>query len=159
MKRFANVQDALEFAATNRINLKFPFSCRCNGFTLKVLSPDLARTVDRDRPTLVVSRNSVGTLELGYVVSIQALQPILRSLSGPEARYSLVRGREEVTVLRDQQLGETQRFTFPMARKNPELADQAGDFVLLLSRPQGNDWHRFWLPVETRLLHSSLACA
>ena len=35
--------------------------------------------------------------------------------------------------------------------------DQVGDYVLLLSRPQGKDWRRFWLPIEARLLHSSIS--
>ncbi|HYX52023.1 MAG TPA: hypothetical protein VE783_01130 [Candidatus Limnocylindrales bacterium] len=156
MKRFANIQDALEFAAANH-SLKFPFNCRCNGFTLKVLSPDLARTTDRDRPTLVVSRSSSGQIELGYIVSLQALQSILKQLSAPQARYSLLCGREEVTVLCDEPLGETQRFTFPIARKHPELAEQTAEYVLLLSRSQAKAWHRFWLPLESRLLHSSIA--
>ena len=157
MKRFANIQDALDFAVTNRISHRFPFSCRCNGLTLRVLSPDLVRTIDRGRPTLVVTRSSCGKLELGYIVSLHALQPILMHLSGPDGRYSLIRGREEVTVLRDQMVGESQRFTFPIARRETELVEQDGDYVLLLSRPQGKDWHRFWLPLESRLLHSSIA--
>jgi len=157
MKKFANVQDALEFAAANRVVLKFPFICRCNGFTLKVLSPDLARTTERDRPTLVVTRNNSGVLELGYVISMQSLKELLYSISGPDSRYEVVCSKEEVKVYRDQLSAGTQEFTFPLARRNSDFADQVGDYVLLLSRPQAKDWHRFWLPIETRLLHSSIS--
>ncbi|HET7873366.1 MAG TPA: hypothetical protein VFL42_12685 [Terriglobales bacterium] len=157
MKKFSNIQAALDFAATNQYKLKFPFNCKCNGSDLKVLTPDLARTTDRD-PTLVVTRNRESrALELGYVVSMKELEQLLQSISTPQGRYQVLSGAEQITVACHSATGLSTQFTFPLAHRIPELAAQEGDFVLLFSRPQSKDWHRFWLPLETRLLHSSLA--
>ena len=157
MRRFSNIQDALDFAAANQGKLTFPFTCRCNGSEMKVLSPELARTTDRDRPTLVVTRRSSSALELGYVVSKKNLEELLQAISSPEGQYRAVDGEDRITVVCHGTQGvHGAQFTFPLARRIPEFAAQEGDFVLLLSRPQNKDWQRFWLPLETRLLHSSL---
>jgi hypothetical protein len=158
MKKFSNIQDALDFASSNQYKLKFPFTCKCNGSELKVLTPDLARTIDRDRPTLIVSRQRASSsLELGYVVSVKELESLLESISSPEGRYQVLSGAEQITVACHGATGLNAQFTFPLARRIPELAAQDGDFVLLFSRPQTKDWRRFWIPLESRLLHSSLA--
>lgn len=157
MRKFASIQEALDFATANQDRLSFPFTCRCNGSDLKVLSPELARTTDRDRPTLVVTRRPSSALELGYVVSRKALEELLQAISSPEGQYHAVDGEDRITVVCHGAggIGGTE-FTFPLARRIPEFAAQEGDFVLLLSRPQSKDWRRFWLPLENRLLHSSL---
>lgn len=158
MKKFSNIQDALDFAASNQYKLKFPFLCKCNGSDLKVLTPELARTTDRGRPTLIVTRQRASSvLELGYVVSVRELDHLLQSISSPESQYQVLPGNEQITVACYGAAGLSAQFTFPLARRIPELAAQDGDFVLLFSRPQNKDWRRFWLPLETRLLHSSLA--
>jgi hypothetical protein len=157
MKKFSNIQDALDFASSNEYKLKFPFTCKCNGFDLKVLTPELARTTDRD-PTLIITRQRASSvLELGYVVSMKELDHLLQAISSPEGQYQVLPGNEQVTVACHGAAGLSAQFTFPLARRIPELAAQDGDLVLLLSRPQSKDWRRFWLPLETRLLHSSLA--
>jgi hypothetical protein len=157
VKKFSNIQDALDFAARNQSRLSFPFSCRCNGFSLKVLSPDMARTTDRDRPTLVVTRTCANALELGYVVNMVALKKLLHGLGGRENQYSLMPGANEVTVLCQARSGKSSKFNFPLAHRVPELAAAEGEYVLLLAKPQSSDWHRFWIPLETRLLHSSIS--
>jgi hypothetical protein len=157
MRKFSNIQEALDFAAANQDRLTFPFNCRCNGSDLKVLSPELARTTDRDRPTLVVTRRPSSALELGYVVSKKALEELLQAISSPEGQYRAVDGEDRITVIcHDAEGIGGAQFTFPLARRIPEFAAQEGDFVLLLSRPQNKEWKRFWLPLETRLLHSTL---
>ena len=160
MRKFSNIQEALDFAGAHQEKLTFPFTCRCNGSEIKVLSPELARTTDRDRPTLVVTRRSSSALELGYVVSKKNLEELLQAISSPEGQYRAVDGEDRITVVCHgaEGIGGAQ-FTFPLARRIPEFAahNGEGDFVLLLSRPQNKDWRRFWLSLETRLLHSSLA--
>lgn len=160
MRKFSNIHEALDFATANQDKLTFPFNCRCNGSDVKVLSPELARTTDRDRPTLVATRRSPSVLELGYVVSRKSLDVLLQEISSPQGQYRTVDGEDRVTVVCHgvDGFGGAQ-FTFPLARRIPELAAQDGDFVLLLSRPQSEDWRRFWLPLETRLLHSTLTDA
>ena len=158
MRKFPNIQEALDFAAAHQDKLTFPFTCRCNGSDIKVLSPELARTTDRGRPTLVVTRRASSAMELGYVVSRKALDELLQAISSPEGHYRAVDGDDRITVVCHGAEGvDGAQFTFPLARRIPELAAQEGDFVLLLSKPQNKDWRRFWLSLETRLLHSSLA--
>lgn len=158
MRKFSNIQEALDFAAAHQAKLTFPFACRCNGSDVKVLSPELARTTERGRPTLVVTRRAPNALELGYVVSRKELEELLRSISSPEGRYHAVEGDDRITVVCHGKAGAGgAQFTFPLARRIPELAAKEGDFVLLLTKPQNKDWRRFWLPLENRLLHSSLS--
>jgi len=159
MKKFSNIQDALDFATLNQYSLSFPFTCRCNGSSFKVLSPALARTIDRDRPTLVVTRNQSNGLELGYVVRISALKALIGGLSSSERHYGVIPGEDEVTVLCQDAGGSSSQFRFPLARHMPDLVSEAKDYVLLLAKAQSSDWHRFWIPLETRLLHSSIASA
>jgi hypothetical protein len=156
MKKFSNIQDALDFAAQNEFRLSFPFTCKCNGFSFKVLSPAIARTVDRDRPTLVVTRNRANALELGYVVTLNALRALLRALSSRDSQYALMPGPDDVTVLCHSRAGASRRFSFPLAHRMPALAEAEGEYVLLMAKAQSSDWHRFWVPLESRLLHSSL---
>lgn len=157
MRKFSNIEDALDFAAQNKSRLRFPFSCKCNGFSVRVLSPAMARTIDRDRPMLVVRRKPSNALELGYVISLPTLKLLLRDLSGREQNYTLMPGTEDVIVLCRAAGGATSKFSFPLAHRVPELLPSEGDYVLVLERPQTGDWHRFWTPLETRLLHSSIA--
>ncbi len=156
MKKFTTIQDALNFAALNRHSLKFPFTCRCSGISLKVLSPVLARTIDRDRPTLVVTRNESDVLELAYVVSVDILKRLLQSMTDRDRQYDLLTGGESVTVLCHAGSRPGSRFSFPLVKRTAEAAAAEGDYVLLLAKAQGSDWHRFWSPLETRLLHSSI---
>jgi len=157
MKKFSNIQDALDFATLNQYSLRFPFTCKCNGFSLKILSPALARTIDRDRPTLVVTRNQSNALELGYVVKIETLKSLLCGLSGSERQYGVIPGENDVTVFCQNAGGAGSKFSFPLAKHLPDVVSEAKDYVLLLAKPQSSDWHRFWIPLETRLLHSSIA--
>lgn len=156
MKKFSNFQDVLDFALQNQSRLTFPFTCKCNGFSVRVLSPALARTLDRERPTLVVMRKGGNALELGYVVTVSTLEVLLRGLSGREQQYTLTPRGEDVTVLCEAAGGLSFEFSFPLVRRLPELVSSEGEYVLLLEKPQTKDWHRFWTPMETRLLHSSI---
>jgi hypothetical protein len=159
MKNFEDIQHALDFAATNRDRLKFPFTCKCNRLVLRVLSPDLARTLPRSGPSLVVSRTHSRALELAFVLSVNALEELVKSVCNSEGYYGLLCRDGQVSILfyRDGRL--VAEFSFPVARRIPEAAAEDGDFVLLTGAPKPSHLRRFWLPLECRLLQSSMAAA
>lgn len=157
MKNFAGIQDALDFAADNRDRLRFPFTCKCDRMVLRVLSPDLARTLPHHGPSLVVSRTPSHALELAYVVSVHALEELVKSLSSSEGHYRLFYRDEQVTIAFYRRGALTAEFKFPIAKRRPELAAEQGDFVLLSGGPKASDLRRLWLPLECRLLQSSIA--
>jgi hypothetical protein len=159
MKQFADIQGALDYALKNQAKLRFPLTCKCNGVGLRVLSPDLARTTHRNGASLVVSRTASRALELGYVVSVNALEELLKSVSSSEGHYQLLSRDEGVTVACYSNGDLTAEFKFPIARRRPDLAAEEGDFVLLNGGPKTSDLRRFWLPLECRLLQSSIAAA
>lgn len=157
MKQFADIHGALDYALKNQARLRFPLTCKCNGLALRVLSPDLARTLHRNGPSLIVSRTASRTLELGYVVSINALEKLVESLSNSEGHYRLLYRDEHVTIAFYRSGALTAEFSFPIARRIAEAAAEEGDFVLLTGGPKTSDLRRFWLPLECRLLQSSIA--
>ena len=159
MKKFANIQEALDFADANRERMKFPFSCRCNGLVLRVLSPDLARTLPRCGPSLVVNRSPSRGLELGYVVSVNALEELVKTVSSCEGHYRLQYRDDHVTVSCYNNGDLTAEFRFPIAKRIPEAAAEEGDFVLLTGAAKASHLRRFWLPLECRLLQSSISAA
>jgi hypothetical protein len=159
MKNFADIQDALDFADQNRDRLRFPFTCKCNRLLLRVLSPALARTLPPSGASLVVSRTSSRALELGYVLSVNALESLVKSVSNSEGHYYLLCRDGQVSILFYRAGMLTAEFTFPVARRRPDLAAEQGDFVLLTSGPKALHLRRFWLPLECRLLQSSMAAA
>src|SRR5690349_11689890 len=116
MRKFAGIQDALDFAADNRDRLRFPFNCKCNHVILRVLSPDMARTLSLKGPSLVVSRTPSHVLELAYVVSVNALEKLVRSLSSSEGHYRLLYRDEQVTIAFYRNGKLAAEFKFPIAR-------------------------------------------
>ena len=159
MKKFEDIQGALDYALKNQSTLKFPFSCKCGRLFLRVLSPDLARTLPHNGPSLVVSRAANRALELRYVLTVNALESLVKSVSNSEGYYYLLCGDGQVSILFYSGGTLTAEFTFPVARRRPDLAAEQGDFVLLTSRPETSHLRRFWLPLECRLLQSSIAAA
>lgn len=159
MRRFADIHGALDYAVKNQATLKFPFTCKCNRMVLRVLSPQLARSLHRNGPSLIVSRTLSRVLELGYVMSVNALEDLLRSVSNAEGHYRLVCSDDHVTVVCCNGGTVTAEFSFPLARRMPGAAAEQGDFVLMTVRPQTSQLRLLWLPLESRLLHSSIAAA
>lgn len=159
MRRFADIHGALDYAVKNQATLKFPFTCKCNGLLLRVLSPQLARSLHRNGPSLIVSRTLSRVLELGYVMSVNALGDLLRSISNPEGQYQLVCSDDHVTVVCCNGGTATAEISFPLAHRMPEAAAEQGDFVLMTVTPRNSQLRRLWLPLESHLLHSSIAAA
>lgn len=155
MKNFACIKEALDFAAGNQHRLKFPFTCKCNGSPVRVLSPELARTVSRERPSLVATRTASAGLELGYIVTVRALKNILRSLAIPGIRYALAVYADRAAVEYGPASGSTE-FFFPIVKRVADIPPDEGTFILLKAPQQTKGWQQFWLPLETRLLRSSL---
>ncbi len=155
MKHFANIQEALDFATINQHRLKFPFICKCNGLPVKVLSPELARTLSQERPNLIATRKPSAALELSYVLSLRALRDILRSMATAEIHYSLSLNGDKAAVVRTTPAA-TSHFTFPIVKRTPRVAEDEGTFILLEASSQSQDWKSFWVPLEMRLLHSAM---
>ena len=159
MRRFADIHGALDYAVKNQATLKFPFTCKCNGLLLRVLSPQLARSLHRNGPSLIVSRTLSRVLKLGYVMSVNALEEILRSVSNSESHYQLVCADDHVTIVCLTGDSATDEISFPLAHRMPEAAAEQGDFVLMTVTPRNSQLRRLWLPLESRLLQSSIAAA
>lgn len=157
MKRFADIHGALDYAVKNQASLRFPFTCKCNGLMLRVLSPQLARSLHRNGPSLIVSRTLSRALEIGYVMSVNALEELLRSASNSEGHYTLMCSDDHVTIECCREGGVIAEFSFPLAHRTPGAAAEQGDFVLIMVIPKSSQLRRLWLPVESRLLHSSIA--
>ncbi|HZS26563.1 MAG TPA: hypothetical protein VFB76_04990 [Candidatus Angelobacter sp.] len=154
MKNFTCIKEALDFAAGNQHRLKFPFTCKCNGFPVRVLSPELARTVGRE-PSLVATRTASAGLELGYIVTVRALKNILRSLAIPGIRYALAVYADRAAVEYGPASGSTE-FSFPIVKRVADIPQEEGTFILLKAPQQTKGWQQFWLPLETHLLRSAL---
>jgi hypothetical protein len=155
MKNFSNIQEALDFAAGNQRRLKFPFECRCNGFPVRVLSPQMARTLSRERPNLVATRKVPGRLALGYIVSAGSLKEILHSLAMDGMRYSLRLFGDNALVTRWGP-GIFVEYAFPIVKHAQDEPEELGTFILLEPSGESKERHKFWLPLEMRLLHSSI---
>ncbi len=155
MKNFACIQDALDFATGNQHRLKFPFTCKCNGYPVRVLSPELARTVGHERPSLVATRTAAAGLELGYIVTVGTLNSILRSLETPANRYTLAVYRDQAIVEHGFPSGSAE-FSFPVVKRMPDIPKDEGTFILVKAPQQNKGRADFWLPLETRLLRSAI---
>lgn len=156
MKNFACIKEALDFATGNQHRLRFPFTCKCNGFPVRVLSPELARTAaGGERPSLVATRTASAGLELGYIVTVRALKKILRSLAVPGIRYALALHADRASVEYGPANGSTE-FSFPIVKRLADIPQDEGTFILLKAPQQTKGWQQFWLPLETQLLRSSL---
>ena len=154
MKNFACIKEALDFATGNQHRLKFPFNCKCNGFPVRVLSPELARTIGHERPSLVATRTAAG-LELGYIVTVGALKNVLRSLETSSSSYKLAIYRDQAVVEHDMTSGSAE-FSFQVVTRMPEMPQDEGTFVLLKAPQQNKARSDFWIPLETRLLRSAI---
>lgn len=157
MKKFADIHGALDYAAKNQTTLQFPFLCKCNGLVLRVLSPELGRTLQRNGPSLIVSRTKSQVLELGYVLSVHALEELVKSISSSERNYKLQCSDEHVTVACYTFGILTAQCSFAIARRSLAIEAEEGNFVLLIGGPKTSAFLRFWLPLESRLLHSSIS--
>jgi hypothetical protein len=154
MKNFACIKEALDFASGNQRRLKFPFTCKCNGFPVRVLSPELARTIGHERPSLVATRTAAG-LELGYIVTVSALNSLLRSLETPGSRYTLAVYRDQAIIERGIS-GDSAEFSFAVVKRVSGIPQDDGTFILLKAPLQNKGRADFWLPLETRLLRSAI---
>jgi hypothetical protein len=154
MKNFACIKEALDFASVNQHRLKFPFSCKCNGYPVRVLSPELARTIGHERPSLVATRTAAG-LELGFIVTVGALNSLLRSLETPDSRYTLAVYRDQAVVEHGITTGSAE-FSFPVVKRVSGIPQDDGTFILLKAPRQNRERFDFWLPLETRLLRSAI---
>lgn len=155
MKNFACIKEALDFATGNQHRLKFPFTCKCNGFPVRVLSPELARTIGHERPSLVATRTAAG-LELGYIVTVGALKDILRSLETADSRFTLAVYRD-VAVVEYGFPGGSAEFSFQVVKRLHEMPQDNGTFILLKAPQQNKGRSDFWAPLETRLLRSAIS--
>src|SRR5215467_10436200 len=155
MKNFACIQEALDFASGNQHRLKFPFNCKCNGFPVRVLSPELARTIAHERPSLVATRTPSAGLELGYMVTAGTLKEILNNMAEPDVTYSLGICGNDAVVERAFP-GSSAEFTFPVVKKVADVPTDDGTYILLKAPQQVKGGYEFWIPLETRLLRSAI---
>ena len=155
MRSFANIKEALDFATGNQHRLRFPFTCKCNGFPLRVLSPELARTLGGEGPSLVATRTPSAGLELGYLLTVKALRDILYSLGPGGVTWNLGIFGDHVVVERALAASSSE-FTFSIVKRIPEASQDEGTFVLLKAPQQTPGWQEFWATLETRLLHQSI---
>lgn len=155
MKNFACIKEALDFATGNQHRLKFPFTCKCNGFPVRVLSPELARTIGHERPSLVATRTTAG-LELGYIVTVSALQGILHSVETSENRFALAVYRD-LAIVEHGFPGGSAQFSFQVVKRLSDMPQDDGTFILLKAPPQSKGRSDFWAPLETRLLRSAIS--
>ena len=154
MKNFACIEEALDFATGNQHRLKFPFTCKCNGFPVRVLSPQLARTIGHERPSLVATRTAAG-LELGYIVTVGAFKSLLQSLETAGNSYKLAIYRDHAVV----EYGlpnNSAEFVFQVVKRVPDMPQEDGTFILLKAPQQNKGRSDFWAPLETRLLRSAI---
>src|SRR5262245_20556847 len=141
MKSFSSIYEALDYAASLPDRLRFPFTCRCEGgLRLKVISPELARTLEPGRPTLVATRSNTKGMVIGYLLSIRALRDLLHHLATPTLRYSIVQWQEMVTVLLHGPRGVNASFDFSVVRRVDNLPAEEGTQVLLSPVDRGKDW-------------------